>query len=184
MKRKVIIAGLMGGVVLFAWTFVLNGVFGFKRSVDMKPIPDERQVYEVLKANFVKPGRYIANPELSPSGAFPGGEPVFSIHYSGLGHDSAGRLMPLQLVVFCLAPLIGAWMLSLTSRWVLASYRRKVLFFAAIGLLLAVYGDLMSFGIDGYPLADALLLAAYDIISWTLVGLVVAWRLQPEPDRR
>jgi hypothetical protein len=37
--------------------------------------------------------------------------------------------------------------------------------------------------LDGYRLLDALLLAAYDITSWTLAGLVVAWRLQPEPDR-
>ena len=65
--------------------------------------------------------------------------------------------------------------------WTIASYPRKVLFFTAIGLLLAVYGDLMSFGIDGYPLSDALMLAAYDIMAWTLVGLVVAWRMQPEP---
>lgn len=89
-----------------------------------------------------------------------------------------------QLPVFFLAPMIGAWMLSLASRQVLASYPQKILFFAAIGLLLAVYGELMNFGIDGYRLADALLWAAYDITSWTLTGLVVAWRLQPRPNRR
>jgi hypothetical protein len=86
-----------------------------------------------------------------------------------------------QLVVLLLAPMIGAWMLSVTSRQIISSYPRKVLFFAVIGLLFAVFSDLMNFGIDGYSLNDALILAVHDIIVWTLVGLVVAWRIKPEP---
>jgi hypothetical protein len=94
---------------------------------------------------------------------------------------SAGRLMLLQLAVFMLASLVAAWMLSVTSDRILASYPRRVLFFAANGLMFALYGDLMRFGIDGYPLRDALMLAVCDIICWTVAGLVVAWRLKPEP---
>jgi hypothetical protein len=72
-------------------------------------------------------------------------------------------------------------MLSLTSSWVLSSYARKVLFFTAIGLLFAFYSDLLNFGIDAYALKDAMILAVNDILAWTLVGLVVAWRMQLEP---
>jgi hypothetical protein len=179
MLKKVIVSGLLGGVILIAWAFVVNGILGFKSSVDMKPISDERQVYEILKANIVEPGRYICNPELSVSGSFPSEEPVFSIHYSGMGHESAGGLMLFQVVVFLLAPMIAAWMLSATSGRILASYPLKVLFFAAIGLIVAVYGDLVQFGIDSYRLGDALMLAAYDVVAWTLVGLVVAWQIKP-----
>ena len=100
-----------------------------------------------------------------------------------MGHEAAGRLMVLQLALFFVSPTIGAWMLSVTSGRVLASYPRKVLFFAAIGLLMAVYGALQNFGIDSYPLGDALMLAGRDILSWALVGLMVAWRMQPEPGR-
>jgi hypothetical protein len=181
MQKKVIISGLLGGVVLFAWTFVVNGILGFRSSIDMKQIPNERQVYEILKESIVEPGRYICNPAMSSSGSFPGEEPVFGIHFSGMGHGSAGKLMVWQLAVFLVAPTIGAWMLSVTSGWILASYPRKVLFFAAIGLLFAVYGALTDFRIDSYPPGDALMLAGRDVISWTLVGLVVAWRIEPEP---
>jgi hypothetical protein len=86
-------------------------------------------------------------------------------------------------VLFVIASTVAAWMLSLASARTIASYPRKVLFFAAIGLLLAVFGDLMSFGIDSYSLNDALMLAGHDILAWTLVGLVVAWRIKPEPER-
>ena len=144
MLKKVIVSGLLGGIVLLVWTFVVNGIFGLRSSIDMKPVSNERQVYEELKGSIIEPGRYIVNPELSSSGTFPAEEPVFSIHYSGMGHDAAGKLMLFQLAVFFLAPLTGAWMLSLTSSRVLSSYPRKVLFFTAIGLLIAFYSDLKS----------------------------------------
>jgi hypothetical protein len=88
--------------------------------------------------------------------------------------------MLFQFAIFLVTPMIAAWMLSLTSQQVLSNYPRKVLFFTGIGLLFALFCDLMKFGIGGYPLQDALLLAAHDIVLWTLVGMVVAWRLRPE----
>jgi hypothetical protein len=181
MLKKVIVSGLLGGVVLIVWGFVVNGIFGFNSGMNMKQIPDERQVYEILKEGIVEPGRYICNPELTSSGTFPGEEPVFSIHYSGMGHEAAGGKALVGLAVFFLAPTIGAWMLSVTSGRIISSYPRKVLFFAVIGLLFAVFDDLMNFGIDGYPLNDALILAVHDVVVWTLVGLVVSWRIKPEP---
>ena len=81
MIKKVVLAGLLGGLVLFVWIFVINGVFGFNNQMNMKSIPDERILYDVLKNSISKPGRYIANPELTAEGVFPDGEPVFSIQY-------------------------------------------------------------------------------------------------------
>jgi hypothetical protein len=182
MRRRVIVSGLPGAVVLIVWTFLVNGILGFGGGIDRKSISAERQVHGVLSASLAEPGRYIANPELTPAGTFPEGEPVYSIHYSGMGHESAGTVMLVQLAMFVIAPMIGAWMLSVSSPWVLSSYPRRVLFFAAMGLLVAFYGGLTNFGIDRYPPKDALMLALLDIITWTLVGLVVAWRMGPEPD--
>lgn len=179
MFKRVITAGLLGGVVLMLWTFVVNGLLGFQARIDMKQIAAEREVYEVLTEHVVEPGRYVCNPALTPEERFPDGEPVFSILYGGVGHEAAGGLMLVGLVVFFVAPTIGAWLLSQASKGVLASYRRKVMFFVAIGLLLAVFADLPSFGIGGYPARDAVALGVNHIVVWTLVGLVVAWRIRP-----
>jgi hypothetical protein len=181
MMKRVIGAGLLGGMVLIVWTFVVNGLFGLQASIDMKPIPAEQQVYRTLKEHIVHPGRYICNPGLDADGRFPPGEPVFSVIRGGMGHESAGGLMLFGLALFFLAPMIGAWLLSRASRRVLASYPRKVLFFVCLGLLAALVGDLHAFGIGGYPLRDTLILAANSIIVWTLVGLAAAWRLKPGP---
>ena len=181
MLKKVIVSGFLGGIVLILWTFVVNGLFGFRSSIDMKQIPDEGQVYEVLKESIIDPGRYVVNPDLTTTGIFPGGEPVFSIQYSGMGHEYAGKMALFQLAIFFVAPILAAWMLSVTSARILNSYAHKVLYFVGIGLLIALYGDLMLFNIDGYPLKDALLITLNDVITWTLVGLAVAWRIKPEP---
>ncbi len=135
---------------------------------------------EVLKETITEPGKYICNPALTSEGRFPGDAPVFSILYSGMGHETAGKQMLVGFVAFLLAPTIAAWMLSLTSARILSSYPRKVLFFAAIGLLFAVFGNLANSGLGSYPPKDALILAGYDFVLWTLVGLVVAWRIRPE----
>jgi len=177
--KNVVSAGLLGGVVLILWTFVANGLFGFQSRIDMRQLPAEPQVYETLKENVRTPGRYAVNPQLTAEGRFPEDQPVFSVLYGGMGHEAAGSLMLLGLVLFLLTPMIGAWMLTQTSTRVQSSYGRKVLFFTAIGLLFAIYGDLTSYGIGGYSLNGALAFAAYHIVTWTLVGLAVAWRIRP-----
>ncbi|NIM47853.1 MAG: hypothetical protein GTN78_13615 [Gemmatimonadales bacterium] len=178
---KVIGAGVLGGIVLMVWTLLVDGILGFHASIDMRQVAEERVVYETLKQHIVDPGKYAVNPAVTPEGRYPAGEPVFSVLYGGVGHESAGGLMLIGLVVFFLAPLIGAWMLSQASGGVISSYSRKVLFFVAIGLLFALFSDVADFGIGGYPAGDAILLAVRRIVDWTLVGLVVAWRIRPEP---
>lgn len=57
--------------------------------------------------------------------------------------------------VFFRAPIIGTWMLSQISGRIMSSYPRKVLFFAAIGLLFAIFTDLTNSGISITLIADA-----------------------------
>ncbi|MBM3790733.1 MAG: hypothetical protein FJW35_10355 [Acidobacteria bacterium] len=179
MSKKVIFAGVLGWVVLTAWAFVVDGLLGFRSSIEMKQTPAERLVYEVLREHIVDPGRYAINPEVTPERRYPGGEPVFSVLYGGVGHEAAGGLMLVGLFVGLAAAMIAAWLLSQASERILSSYPRKVLFFTAIGLLLALFADLMSMGIGDYPARDALLRAVYHIVEWTLVGLAAAAIIKP-----
>ena len=179
MTRKIISAGLLGAVVLMAWTLLVNGLFGFQARIDMKQIAAEEEVYQTLKTHITEPGRYACNPPLTAENRFPDGQPAFSIFYSGISHDQAGREALVGLFVFLITPLIGAWLLSQTSERILSSYFRKVLFFTGIGLLFAFYADLTRFGVGGYPARDAMLYFVYHVAAWTLVGVSVAWRLKP-----
>ena len=179
MFRRVILPGIAGGIVLIVWTMLVNGIFGFGSRINMKRIPDERIVYEVLKEQVTEPGRYVCNPEVIPERGFPENEPVFSVLYGGVGHEAAGRFMLLSLPIFFIAPIIVAWMLSVTSVRILSRYINKVLFIAAVGLFLALYVRLSDYGIGGYPAGDALLLALHDLVLWTVIGAVMGRMIRP-----
>ena len=180
MAKKIIAGGLLGGLVLVAWIFVSNGLLGLKSGIDMKRLVNEEWVYAVLKESVREPGGYSVNPPMeSPSGPFPQDEPVFSIHYSGMGHEAAGRIFLLNLAIGFAAPLIAAWMLAMTSERVLGRFWSRVLFFAAIGLLFALFGDMMRYGIGAYALSHALIFAAQSLVGWTLAGLAVACCVKP-----
>jgi hypothetical protein len=179
MLGPVVRTGVLGGVTLLLWMLVVNGLLGFQARIDMKRIQAESQVYELLKEQVTEPGRYVCNPPLTQEGRFPEGEPVFSILYGGVGHEVAGRLMWVGLLGALLTVTLGAWLLSQTSPRVLSSYPRKVLFFTALGLLFGILFGISRYGIGSYPLGDAIAWALYHVVTWSVVGLVVGWRLKP-----
>ena len=179
MLKKVFIPGLLGALVLFLCTIVFNVVFGLNTKIAQKQVPNERVIYEVLKGNVTEPGVYLCNPALTSEWRFPDKEPVYGIQYSGIGHESAGIGELLGFLIILAAPIIVTWMLSVTSERFISNYAKRALFFTTIGFLLAVFGDLSRFGIGGYPISHALILSARTIITWTLVGLAVAWRMHP-----
>jgi hypothetical protein len=152
-----------------------DGILGFKRSIDMKEHPNERQVYDFLVEQMPGPGRYIINPEILPEQRFPGSDPIFSIQYSGLGHDDSGQEMLVGLFVMFLAPTTGAWLLRNASKNILSRYSMRVLFLAMIGIVLALFSILARFSLAAYSLGESLVLAVHDFAGWIFAGLAVAW---------
>lgn len=179
MNKRVFVSGLAGAVVLLVWTFVLNGIIGFNARLSMKQVPNEREVYTMLKTTITDPGRYLCNPALTPDGRFPDNEPVFGIQYSGAGHEAAGLGAILGLLQFLIVPMIGAWMLSMTSEHYRSRFFNRALFFVVIGVLVAITGDLNIFGIGGSPLSVALIFAVRTIVTWTVFGLAIALLMRP-----
>ncbi len=177
MLKKVLLSGVLGGIVLILSAGVANIVFRFRSYIDMRTIPDESRVYEALKQSITTPGAYMFNPTVT-AGQYPGQDPVFLVRYSGIGHESAAVEMFLGFGLAVIAAMIAAAMLWLASNR-LPTYWRRLLFFALVGLLFAVFGDLASVGILGYPFPSALLLAGHHLLSWTLAGLVMAWLMRP-----
>jgi hypothetical protein len=177
--KKIFVAASAGAVVLLVWTFALNGILGFNARLNMKHVPNEREVYNMLKATITEPGRYLCNPALTSAGRFPENEPVFGILYSGVGHEAAGLGAILGLFQFLIVPSIGAWLLSKTSEQFRSRLLNRVLFFVVTGFLLAIAVDLNSFGIGASPLTVALIFAARTIVTWTILGLAIGALMRP-----
>ncbi|PWB75558.1 hypothetical protein C3F09_01990 [candidate division GN15 bacterium] len=182
MMKRVIVAGVLGFIVLALWTFVVNGIFGLRHTLDMKQVTNERQVYETLKINVPAPGRYICNPPITESG-FVLNEPVFSVQYSGFGHEAAGRESITNMLLGLLSTLLAAFLLSLSGDRIFRSYVRRLLYFSSLGLFVALASEMGNYGIGGYPLGDTVIMSVETIVKWTIVGLVVAWWLKPVAQR-
>jgi hypothetical protein len=184
--RRVLIAGLVGGIVLIAWFVVADGILGFKRSVEMSSLGEEREVYAFLAQHVTTPGRYVCNPEVSPGAGYPGDAPIFAVQYSGLGHADAGQEIIVGLVAALLACTAGAWVLAHASSAIMSRYRSRVLLVVVIGVIAALLEVVGRFGISGYALGDALLLGVHDLAGWALAGLAIAWVVRPvrEPASR
>ena len=179
MGRKIVGAGLAGGVVMLIVAFVVNGLFGLSARLELGRIPNESAVYQVLKENVVEPGGYSCNPPAVPERGYPPNEPVFGIRTSGVGHEAAGRLMGLRLLVTFLSTTLAAWLLSRASTAVLASYGARLGFFVAIGLLFAMFADLPRHDIGGLPWTSAVTFAVFDVVLWTAAGTAMARVMRP-----
>jgi hypothetical protein len=177
--KRVILAGLLGGVVLVVWFVIVDGFLGFKRGIEMNQLSDERVVYTFLLEHVTEPGRYVVNPAVSPNQAYPGNEPIFAVQYSGLGHADAGQEMLVGLVVMLLTPVVAAWLLSNASSRVLSGYGSRLFFFSVIGIVFTLFGIMLRFGLAKYPLADAVGLSVHDLVAWVVTGLVVARFVRP-----
>jgi hypothetical protein len=177
--KRVILAGLLGGVVLALWFVIVDGFLGFKRGIEMNELADERAVYAFLVEHVPGPGRYVCNPEISPDQGFPEDDPVFAIQYSGLGHADAGQEMLVGLVVMLLTPVVGAWLLSNASSRVLSGYGSRLFFFSLIGVVFTLFGVMARFGLAKYPLSNAVALSVHDLVAWVVAGLVIAWLVRP-----
>lgn len=182
--KKVVFAGLLGGLVMAASLVVVDGLLGVRQRFDMNALGNERVVYGFLAEHVTEPGRYVLNPQVVPGQGFPGDEPIFAVHYTGLGHADAGREMLTGLLLMLLACGTGAWLVAHASTGIRARYASRLGYFGLIGLVTAMMGTGVRFGLAAYALEPALALAAHDLVIWVLAGLVVAAVRPENPSRR
>ena len=115
MLTKVFWAGLLGALAMIVFSFLANGLFGLNSRLNMKPLPAEREIYQVLKREVTQPGHYMCNPALTAEGRFPDREPVFTIVSSGFTHGAAGAYLLRDLGLPLLTAFLATGMLAMTS---------------------------------------------------------------------
>lgn len=182
MKKDVIVAGLLGSLVMFAWLFVSNAMIPLKSNLVHKVPPNQLELHKVLKESITEPGTYSC-PYLSQEeeSQLPDyrNQPVYSITYSGITHGNPTSVpMWLPIGIMLVVPLIAAWMLSVTSEKILARYSRRVLFVALIGLIVSLFDDVLQMSFGPQPRDYLVFLAINNLITWVLVGAVIAGRIK------
>lgn len=85
----------------------------------------------------------------------------------------------LPILALMVAPLIPTWFVWNLCQRGGFSFWRRVSTVALFGVFAVFANDLRLWGMELYPLGYTLLLAFGSVTTWTLAGLLIAWRIQP-----
>ena len=179
--KKVLIAGLLGGIVLFVWTAISwMGIRPF--IMDVKPLPNADVVLEQFAD--AESGLYM-HPTEEMEGweeAYASGPRITFMVFHPDGKDPfAPSMFIYGLILNIIAASIVAYILALACEATvrLVRYGTRVNFVVLFGVFLSVMADLTNLNYWDFP-AELVFLNVFDnIITWALVGSVLAWRIQP-----
>ena len=123
MKKEILLSGLFGGIVIFAWLIISLGPLRLSGDLP-KPITKDKDIHSTLKERITEPGIYYCPNSSEENKAFYpdfGKEPLFTIIYSGRTPNTFIGQLFFELFCIFTAPIIAAWMLSMTSERILAT---------------------------------------------------------------
>lgn len=181
MNGRVIRAALLGGFVGILWTMVSLGLVPLRDSMGWKEVPNEAPVLEALDANLLETGLYLVPGHVPPDSLFRSRHadgPFFRVHSLPNGTEGPIRSL-ISILALLLAPLIPAWFLFRLCQRESPAFPARVIIVAAFGLFVTLTSEIQLWGMELYPLSYSLLLSVNAILTWIVVGLVLAWRIKP-----
>lgn len=195
MAKKIVLAGILGGIALFLWESVAHMVLPLGEA-GIKAIGNEQTVIAALKENIKEPGLYFfPAPDRTPGMSReqqqeaerklqekwrtgPSGIMVF--HPEGVG-VSFPQQLGTQFGADVLAMLLAALLLSWATG--LASYAGRVLFVALLGLFPTLAVEIPLWNWYGFSTIYMLAQFTVHLAGFALAGLVVAALVRPAPGK-
>lgn len=183
MNPRVLWAGLLGGVAAIVWTAVVGSLLPLRDRMGNMEAPNEELVLAALDENLTQTGVYLV------PGKFPHDSlfleryaegPIFRVHALPEGAGGLAQFVVSDLALL-LAPIVPAWLLMLLCGTARPGYGARVFVVALFGAFLALAAYLPMWGQELYPPGYVFLLAANGVVTWVIVGLVLAWRIAPRP---
>jgi hypothetical protein len=182
MAKRILIAGLLGGVVLYIWVSLAHTVLGLGET-GVKEIPNEQAVTSAIHASIPEPGLYIfpgmgmtkgismEQEKAAMEKALGGPYGILIYHPSG-----ATFVTPRRLLVQFALNLVQAFFCAILLAWGAgrASYGSRVGFVFIIGLLASLSTNVEYWNWYSFPPNYTLAYMSIQLIGFLLVGIVVA----------
>ena len=182
MAKRVVIAGILGGVVIFLWGYLAHTVLGLGE-VGIKELSNEQAVVGALRASTSEPGLYFfpgvgmttgASPEqmraaMQKTAGGPYGIVIW--HPSGAEYITPRRL-GVQFGLNVVQALFAAILLSCATG--LSSYVSRVGFVFLAGVLAALSTNIEYWNWYSFPSNYTGGYMATQVIGFLLAGFVVA----------
>jgi hypothetical protein len=186
MARRVVIAGILGGLVMFVWLFVAHEFLPLGE-LGVGEIPNEAPVLSAMQAAIPQAGLYLfpgmglrpdatmqqrnaAMPaymkkyEQSPHG--------FLVYHPASGAFPFGQTLVREGALNLLEGLLAAWLLSLAAAG--KGYSERAGFVVILGALAAVTTNVEYWNWYDFPGKYVGGYMVTQIIGFTLMGLIVA----------
>ena len=174
MAKRILLAAVLGGFVLFLWGGMAHMVLSLGQ-VGIQNLPQQQAVMDTLKATVPQSGFYFF-PQVDAAGKVApekAGGPYGIMIYHASG---AGGAMTGQLVNECILNIVmagfAAFLLSLAT--VLTGYAARVGFVTLLGLVVGLMTNVQYWNWYGFPLSYTVVGVVDDIIGFLLVGLIAA----------
>jgi hypothetical protein len=184
MMGRVVVGGLVAGIVVFTWGAVSHlatplGEMGIRQ------IPSEDKVVGAMKDAIREPGFYFfpgkdmtkvseseqkaweAKMKQGPAG-------ILIVHPEG-----AEAMSPRQLGTELATNIVSAWLAALLLAQVRSGFGGRVLFVTGLGLFGFVINSVPYWNWYGFPLDYTGAQAIEKIVGWFLAGLVLAAIVRP-----
>jgi hypothetical protein len=186
MTRRVLLAGILGGVTFFVWGVVSWVVLPLHRA-SLKGIPDEDRVVQVLEDSRLRHGLYVFPAPPKRSAALGEEEteeervweekakrgPLGLIVYQPAGRPPGRMFRPMTqgLLLSVFAGFVAAFALS---RAQLRNYGQRVLLVVVFGLFAWSLGPAQMWNWFQFPGDFTLAMLADTVVGWGIAGAVMA----------
>jgi len=171
--KKLLLAGLLGGVALFAWESIAHLALPLG-DAGIKTITGEQAVVASLKDNIKEAGFYFFPAPQNPPAQGTGYTGIMVVQPNGTLTMAPGQLIT-QLLVDMLTMLVAAILLSRAG---LRGFGKRLFFVTLMGLLPTLGVDIPQWNWYAFPAVYALAQAVVHLGGFAAGGLVLAKVIQ------
>ena len=193
--KRIVIAGVAGGIVLFVWSFVS---WMFIPWHQINQMPNESGIAKVLRDADIPAGAYwlpgmdhAALKAMTPEQRKAAEDAWMAAHEEGpvamvmYAPEGSSPLSIMTLVIgFILEVVvagIAAFLLAMAGP-AIPSFVGRVLFVVLLGLFGAVGSHLMNWNYMNYPFRFAIEMSLDSLVMAVLLGIVLALLIRPESE--
>lgn len=187
MTKKILLAGLVGGIVIYVWGIISHLVLPLGM-VGMRQIPNEELVVSALRENIKESGFYFFpgwehSPDMTKEQqkmAMQKWEEKIRMGPNGIlvyTPEGQAPMSAKQLLIELLSNIAGALVATfLLAKAVsgITSFGARVLFVALLGLFASLAIDISYWNWYGFPGSFTLAAITDEVVGWGLAGLPLA----------
>jgi hypothetical protein len=178
--RRVLLAGLLGGLATFAWSFISHMVLPLGEA-GVRTLPNEEAVLADLRGSIPEAGFYIFPLMGDPSKAtaeeqaqwaekYRTGPAGILVYRPAGGEFNFPKLLGIELLTNILAALIAAFILARVA----GGYLQRVFIVGALGLFAWFSISISYWNWYGFPASFILAEGIDQLIGWLVAGLAIA----------